>query len=280
MRSPLKWYGGKTPLGSRLSALAPPHLHRVHAYGGGAGEFWNWPHEGVSEVINDVNGLLTNFFRVLQKKETFVEFRRIAQTIPFSEIEWHHHYDRCREIGHVTTLDVDAAVSMFVCCRQSRSGECSEFTPLSRKRLRRDRNEQVSAWMTTLFGLTAVHKRLMQVVITGIPAINLIRREDGPTTFFYLDPPYLHATRASTTVYGMDGEHEMTEAQHEELLQLITGQDWQPQSKFMLSGYNSDLYESYLNGWRKVEFDRANSAAGGKTKRRMTECVWMNYPQT
>jgi DNA adenine methylase len=275
MQSPLKWYGGKTPLGSRLRALAPPHLHRVHAYGGGLGEFWNWPHEEVSEVVNDVNHLLTNFFRVLQSKKLFPRFKRQAQAIPFSEVEWRHHYGKCLATKSIPRTSVAAAVSLFVCCRQSRAGECREFAPLSRRRLRRDRNEQVSAWLTAIEGLPEVHTRLLRVVIKETPALQLIRKEDTEHTFFYLDPPYLHQTRSSTAVYGQDGEHEMTEEQHEELLQLITSSELS--SQFMISGYNSDLYESYLGNWRKVEFDRANSVAGGSTKRRMVECVWMNY---
>ena len=36
------------------------------------------------------------------------------------------------------------------------------------------------------------------------------------------------------------------------------------------------IYELY-GDWHREEFDVANHAAGGKSKRRETECVWLNY---
>jgi DNA adenine methylase len=282
---PIKTFGGKYPLASKLHKLAAPHIHRVHVYGGGLGEMWNWNHEGVSEVVNDIDYRLTNLFMVLQDGVAFAEFERKVQAIPFSEVEWEIHKEICHRIGYLSSINIDAAVSFFILCRQSRSGECRSFAPLSRSRIRRNRNEQVSAWMTAIEGLPAVHNRLMRVVIKSKHALLLIYEEDSPTTLFYLDPPYMHVVRESTEMYGEDGEYEMSEDDHEDLLRLITGQYelddnifFGPQGNFMVSGYDTDLYNDYLDGWSKVEIDRANSAAGGTTKRRMVECVWMNYP--
>ena len=99
----------------------------------------------------------------------------------------------------------------------------------------------------------------------------MIRSQDGAKTLFYLDPPYPHATRTSTDVYS----HEMTDADHRELLNRLTG----IQGKFILSGYPNSLYDGFASkcDWNRVDFDLANNAAGGKEKRRMTECAWMNY---
>ena len=47
--------------------------------------------------------------------------------------------------------------------------------------------------------------------------------------------------------------------------------------KVMLSGYPNDLYDRELRDWHRIDTDRANHAAGGKKKRRMTECVWCNF---
>jgi DNA adenine methylase len=103
-------------------------------------------------------------------------------------------------------------------------------------------------------------------------ALELIPREDTPLTFYYIDPPYLHDTRASVGEYG---EQEMTEAQHKALLDLLTT----IKGKFILSSYPCELYDGYArrHGWRPHPFDVPNNAAGGKTKRRMTECCWLNY---
>jgi len=37
------------------------------------------------------------------------------------------------------------------------------------------------------------------------------------------------------------------------------------------------MYDTVLKGWKVKNFDLPNNAAGGKSKRRMTERVYMNY---
>jgi len=47
----------------------------------------------------------------------------------------------------------------------------------------------------------------------------------------------------------------------------------------LLSGYRSEMYDQFAERyqWTRHDFDLANHAAGGKDKRRMTECVWTNF---
>ena len=40
----------------------------------------------------------------------------------------------------------------------------------------------------------------------------------------------------------------------------------------MISGYESEMYNDYLNGWKKKQF--SSCAEHGKAR---TETVWMNY---
>jgi len=58
-------------------------------------------------------------------------------------------------------------------------------------------NEQASAWLRAVDGLPDVHQRLQRVVILNDDAVIVIRQQDGPHTLYYLDPPYLHETRAT-----------------------------------------------------------------------------------
>jgi DNA adenine methylase len=131
-------------------------------------------------------------------------------------------------------------------------------------------NGNASEWLGAVDGLADVHARLRPVVLENMPAVELIRREDGPGTLFYCDPPYLHETRTSTDAYG---PHEMTEEDHRELLGVLLACE----GKVMLSGYPSRLYDEALAGWTRHKFDLPNNAAGGKKKGRETEVVWANY---
>lgn len=264
--SPTKWHGGKHYLAAKLVALMPPHTHYVEPYFGGGSVLLAKDPEGVSEVVNDLNGELTNFWSVLRVPEHFQQFHRLAEATPFSEAE----YVRANDVRRIDN-QVWAAWSFFVRCRQSLAGRMQAFATLSRTRTRRGMNEQASAWLTAIDGLSAVHERLKRVVILNRDALDVIRQQDGPDTLFYLDPPYLHETRATTGEYA----HEMTREQHIDLLGLLQN----VKGKFLLSGYRSDLYDSYayVESWTRHDFDLPNNSAGGASKRRMTECVWMNF---
>ena len=275
---PLKWHGGKHYLAPRIVELMPRHLHYVEPYFGGGSVLLardpenpslSWgdkSHErGVSEAVNDVNGDLINFWRVLQNQRDFTKFKRIVEAVPFAQPEW----DRAaKDLGEGR---VERAVRFFVLCRQSLAGRMQDFAALSRSRTRRGMNEQASAWLTCVEGLPAVHDRLKRVTILKDDAIKVIRQQNGAKTLFYCDPPYLHETRASTNDY----QYEMSEVDHVALLEALAGIE----GLFMLSGYGNDLYEKFARryGWQRVDFKLPNNAAGGKSKRRMTECVWMNY---
>jgi DNA adenine methylase len=145
-----------------------------------------------------------------------------------------------------------------------------DFATLSRRRTRRNMNEQASAWLNAVEGLPAVHERLKRVVVLDSPALEVIQQQDGPDTLFYLDPPYLHTTRSSTDTYG---EFEMSDEDHRQMLTVIK----KCNGKVMLSGYPSELYSEELAGWNTHSFELPNNAAGGASKARMTEMVWSNF---
>lgn len=254
-------------MASKIVALMPPHLHYVEPYAGGLSVLLAKDPEGVSEVVNDIDGDLMNFWHVLQNADTWRDFQRIVEATPFSEEEF-----GVAKVARVFGNDVDSAVAFFVHCRQSLAGRMKTYAPLSRMRTRRGMNEQVSAWLQAVEGLPEVHARLKRVVILNRDALEVIRQQDGPDTLFYLDPPYLHETRATTGEYA----YEMNAGQHDELLTLLRP----VRGKFLLSGYRSDLYDARADfaGWSRVDFDLPNNAAGGKSKRRMTESVWANFP--
>jgi DNA adenine methylase len=268
---PLKTHGGKHYLARQIVDLMPRHTHYVEPYAGGLAVLFAKSCEGISEVVNDLNGDLMNFWRVLQDRKTFTEFKRRVEAVPFSEVEWQEAQKSLSEPHNPTSRAdrVDRAVGFFVLCRQSMSGRCQDFAPLTRSRTRRGMNEQASAWLKAIEGLSVVHARLQRVVILNRAAVEVIRSQDGPDTLFYLDPPYVPETRSPGAVFSYD----MNEAQHEELLEVIRN----VQGKVMISGYTCELYESRLAKWHQHEFDLPNNAASGVLKRRMTEALWCNF---
>ena len=262
---PLKWHGGKHFLAKGIVELMPAHTHYVEPFFGGGAVLLAKNPIGTSEVVNDIDGDLINFWRVLQSKEHFPEFFRSANGVSFSQAEW------CESANQTEDGVIERARQFFVFCRQSRAGRMLEFGNVAKSRIARGMNEHVSAWLSAVDGLPEVHERLRRVVILNDDALTVIRKHDGPDTLIYCDPPYLHSTRSAKAAY----RHEMTENDHEALLVLLN----QIEAKVILSGYPSDLYDGLLQPpkWHRIPLDVAIHASGGTSKRRMTECLWLNY---
>jgi DNA adenine methylase len=261
---PLKWHGGKFYLARRICESMPPHTHYVEPYFGGGQVLFRKNPEGVSEVANDVDGTLMNFWGVLQDRVAFEEFIRTVTATPFAEPAF-----EAAEADLTSADPVRRAVALFIRCRMSLAGRMTSFTAVTRTRVRRGMNNETSAWLSVLESLPAVHERLKRVLILNRPALEVIEKHDTPGTLFYLDPPYLHETRTAPDVY----RYEMSEGDHRQLLDLVRG----VKGKVLLSGYPSELYDAALEGWRRETFNLANHAAGGKAKGRETEVLWMNF---
>jgi DNA adenine methylase len=145
------------------------------------------------------------------------------------------------------------------------------FTSITRTRTRRQMNGNISEWLGAVDGLADVHARLRRVLIENMDGVELIKREDTPGTFFYVDAPYVHGTRTTKDGYA----HEMTDAQQVKLVGTLT----RIKGKAIVSMYHHPLYDVLhkRHGWHLTEIRIANHAAGGKEKREMTECLWANY---
>ena len=274
LTQPLKWHGGKGAFNGKLAkwiiSLMPSHTHYVEPFFGGGTVLLHKNPEGVSEVVNDLNSELMNFWAVLRAPEWFAEFSRCVSAVPFSEAMFDAAETNAK-YAEIAGEWVNRAVQFFIRCRQSRQGLQKDFATLSRNRTRGGMNEQVSAWLTAVEGLPDVHARLKRVVILNRPALHVIEQQDGPNTCFYLDPPYVHETRETTGDYV----HEMTREDHFNLLCVIA----RIEGKFLLSGYQSSLYEGFAqqNGWTRHEFPIVNNASGKSEKEIKTECVWTNF---
>lgn len=116
--------------------------------------------------------------------------------------------------------------------------------------------------------IAAVVERLKDAQIEQAPAVDVIRRFRHPDVLIYADPPYmLHTRKGKQYIVEM-----AEEAQHIELLDALK----EHPGPVILSGYDNDLYNEHLQGWKKLH--RRAQAEGGAVR---TETVWLNYvPET
>ena len=106
-------------------------------------------------------------------------------------------------------------------------------------------------------------QRLKNAQIENINAIELIKRYDDVKTLIYCDPPYLQTLR-KRNMYS----HEMSIEEHIKLLEVLKHSN----SMVLISGYDNDLYNDTLSGWRTDI--KATTAQMGKHR---TEKIWMNF---
>lgn len=267
----LKVHGGKSYLAKWIVDQFPAGgwCHYVEPYFGGGSVLFAMPDGDRSEVVNDINGNVTAFWRSV--RDSAGEMVKYLETVPFSEIEW----NQAREILKTDCDTFQRAIAFMVVNRQSRQGLGTSFATLSRSRTRRRMNEQASSWLTAVEQVAWFRDRLQGVVILDRPALDVIKQQDGPETLFYLDPPYLHSTRTAKKAY----DHEMSDGDHSELLHTLES----IKGRFILSGYDSELYREFelRNGWKRSEIEIDNKSAtvkkGMESKERKIEITWRNF---
>lgn len=273
--SAIKIHGGKHYMARRIISLMPKHCHYVEPYAGGLSvllnrdpedkNLWLASHPGVSEVVNDLNQDLTNFWQVLQDVKSFAEFHRIIEAVPFSQIE----FERAQKLLSPKQDPVSRAVCFFIIARQSRAGSFRSFTPITKTRTRARMNNEASAWTHAIAGLSRIHSRLRRVVIINNDALKVIEQHDTEGTLFYLDPPYPHETRTTKNAY----QHEMSTKDHLKLLQLIQTL----KAKVIISSYPNEQYDKELSKWRRMLIQQPNHVSGEVIKGYKIEAIYINY---
>ena len=261
------WYGGKyVHLGFILPYLPTDAMHFCDVYGGSASVLINREPAPV-ETYNDLDSELVNFFAVLRDEPDCL-VRQIGLT-PFSREELAR---ACQAEPGLPPLE--RARRFYIRARQTRTGlaQTSSEGRWAHCVLtsRAGMAGAVSRWLGAVEGLPEVAQRLQRVQIENAPAVEVIRRYDTSSTLFYLDPPYVHASRGDASAYS----HEMTDADHCDLATVLSG----IQGRAVLSGYRSRLYDELFPDWCRVDADERLCNSSKRTRR---ESLWMNFePKT
>ncbi len=182
MDSPLAYIGGKSKLSKTIIGMMPEHKAYCEVFAGAGWVFFR-KEPSKYEVINDLDGELVCFYRVLQNH--LEEFLRQFKWL-LSSREWFKDWQCQQAAGGLT--DIQQAARYYYLQRHSFGGRVRSRTfgagPLHSPRINLLRIEEE---------LSEVHLRLAGVVIENLPWSDFIVRYDRDQTFFYLDPPYYKA---------------------------------------------------------------------------------------
>lgn len=244
--------GAKWNLADWIMSHFPPldDVCYVEPYCGGASVFLRKP-PSVTEVLNDRNGEIINFFDMLRERTANLVWA--IKTTPYSRAE-------LNRAKLPATDPLERARRFYIRSFQSfSSGEGSRTIAW---RIQMNDHSLINRWNKTSH-LWDCAQRLKNAQLECDTAEVVISRFDTLKTLFYVDPPYVWSTRTAKNDYAF----EMDDEAHKALAQQLN----QVKGMVVLSGYDSELYQKHYSDWHKVT---TQTDTVQKTKR--TECLWIN----
>jgi len=271
-RPVLRYHGGKFGKAGVLAdwviAHLPEHECYVEPFGGGASVLLR-KRRTLNEVYNDTFGEVCALFRVLSEPESAERLARAVSLTPYAEPVQRAAFVRPSgpEEDHAAALRLLVRSWMTIASEATASYRDSGFRGGTKTAVR----DPGKDWRGLPLALAAAADRLQGVHVYEGDYAYVLEKYDGAATAFFVDPPYVHATRSAPYLDSYAAE--MDEAAHAQLLARLNGL----RGMVLLSGYDSPLYREHLDGrgWRRIE--RRTFANGrGAVKPERTEVLWLN----
>lgn len=225
----MNYMGDKAAYMPIISAIIPPTFSTLTEPYGGMGAVSRY-HLMLEEIERGgtriVYGELdeNNLNLIRQLRDNAKEFAERIRVLANNEAWFHYGKKYFEQKNHP---EVDRAC-MYLCSitssHQSRLkvGHTSGF--LHKKRFSKF-HEVVPIWS----------ELLQRLIIEHLPALELIRKYDSPSTLHYCDPPYVRSTRKD---FDSEYNYELTDEQHQELCETLL----KVEGMVMLCGYQNEIY--------------------------------------
>ena len=258
-KTPITYYGGKLSLLNHILPLIPEHsIYTESFFGGGAVFFAKKPVK--SEVINDTNNLVVNFYEVVQAnfhelkdKIEQTPFSRTTYTVAHTIYKMPHLFSKLTQAWAfyiATTMGFSSIIGSWSYDKYGK--KCKRFHD---KKMKFD---------------DVIFDRLQFVEIECNDACKVIESRDSKEAFHYVDPPYIDMYQGHYKGYTGDDFRKLLET-----LSNVKG-------KFLLSSYKSNLLANYTksNGWYNMSIEKpitASKVTDGKKRIKKVEVLTWNY---
>lgn len=250
----LRYPGSKWSLAEQIVSHFGPHYHYVEPYFGSGAVFFTKevsPHE----LVNDMNSLAVNFFRMLRDRTEDLIFA--LEATPWSRAEY--------DDSHIVTGDDLEDARRFVTrIWQAHASDLAKKTGWKNRGSKQRARGMSQRWQRVPGELAELAMRLQDAEIECRPAIDVIRRFATKDTLIYADPPYLMETRTQK-MYA----NEMTVEEHVQMLEALVAHP----GPVVISGYENTLYNEYLPDWHNVVV-KAPKVEGGAHR---YEALWIKH---
>jgi DNA adenine methylase len=259
MKTPISFYGGKQSLIKKILPLIPDHFCYVEPFlGGGAVFFAKSPSK--IEVLNDIDGYLINFYKVV--KTNYQELKKIFDTTLNSRKQYFEARNIFRDKNNFS--DVENAWAFWILTQESYKRKFNAGWGCTKTG-----NKMMGIIKNKIENFTEEYcERLRMVQIECKDAIEVIKNYDTEKTFFYCDPPYFNSECGPYKNYS-ENDFEM-------LLKILSA----VKGKFLLSSYPSDLLEKYKNNnsWKQIQLEKyLNMSSSQEKSKSKTEVLTANY---
>jgi DNA adenine methylase len=257
MKTPITYYGGKQALIKYLLPLIPSHKIYCEPFFGGGAMFFAKPKSEV-EIINDLNGEVVNFFKVVKTK--FSELQKEVQ----GSLHSRELFKRAKAIYDFPDMfsDVKRAWAFWVLTNQGFAGIIGSWgfgKQNSKERsLVNKRNDFTKDYA----------ERFESVQIEHNDALKVIDRCNDKTAFIYCDPPYINSDQGHYAGYS--------EQEYKLLLDKLS----KVKGKFLLSSYPNTILSAYIKKHKwKVKQIKKSVAVTKHTDKQKVEMMVFNYDE-
>ena len=187
MNALLNYPGAKWGMAQEIVQIMPPHRSYLEPFAGSLAVLFHKPRSAI-ETVNDIDGDIVNFFRVLR-----AEPERLAREIdltPYARAVFDDAHENRGE------TDFDRAVRFCIRSRMGHGFKTCQKTGFKIDVYARERSYCLNCWNDMPENIRAAAERLKEVQIENRPALELIRRFRHVNVLIYADPPYLLETRS------------------------------------------------------------------------------------
>lgn len=249
-RSPIKWVGGKSKLRKTIVPMIPKHECYVEVFGGAGWVLFSKEPSRV-EVLNDIDGELMNFFRVV--KSCPDELIRAFKWDLTSRAE----FNRLLQQDPTNLSEVDRAHRFYYVIMASWGGELGSARFQTSVADGGHGNRLVGALHTLEERIRPAYERLKTVIIENLSWEECLARYDGEGSFFYLDPPYpANKCNYRHNMRSWDSHHMLAE----HLRQL--------KAKWLLSTYDTEAIRETFPGCEFTAVSFPSGMAGNGFRNR------------
>jgi len=275
MDSIMNYIGGKSNSCKKIVELMPEHFCYVETNFGGGWVFFAKPRTKV-EVINDINGELINFWRIIQRQPD--EFKEREKYEMYSRELFTEYYTDFDSGKHYTFSNLERAFRFFCMIKCAFGAKFSAGWGYGKSR------NQGDAFFNEFKIVDEIAARLKHVQIDNKDFQFVINDYDGEETLFFVDPPYIKAD-VNAQYFKSTGSKNISFTLHDH--QRLYNTLIKIKGKFILTiddaSFIRERYcvgEQGSNGFWWIDNTVFYSSADKDNRKHVTELIITNYDTT